>query len=75
LAIRFVLGGEMAPSGSLALLIVRNRFRRGGPWLGFFLWPSDEGNEICAPAEEFRLFEVTPPGGGRSVEDRICYLL
>ena len=73
LTVRFRAGGEMARSGRLALLVVRNRFRRNGPWLGFYLWPSDDGTEVCAPAEEFRVFETAPPSGGRRVDDRICY--
>jgi hypothetical protein len=73
LTIRFVAGGEMARSGRLALLVVRNRFRRNGPWLGFYLWPSDDGAEICAPVDKFRAFDVSPPPGGRTVDDRICY--
>lgn len=37
LTIGFVAGGEMARSGRLPLLVVRNRFRRHAPWLGFYL--------------------------------------
>jgi hypothetical protein len=73
LTIRFVAGGEMARSGRLVLLVVRNRFRRNGPWLGFYLWPSDDGAEACAPAEKFRVFEVIPPAGGRFADGSICY--
>ena len=73
LTVRFVAGGEMARRGRLALLVVRNRLLRHGPWLGFYLWPSDDGADVCAPAEQFRVFEAAPPAGGRTVDDRICY--
>jgi len=73
LTVRFVAGGEMARSGRLALLVVRNRFVNGGPWLGFYLTSSAEGDEVCAPAEEFRAFEVVPPAGGRPLDQMICY--